>query len=165
MDAWYYIDHLQLKPHPEGGFYREIYRASESVAANALPQRFTGTRSFSTSIYYLLRQGEHSAFHRIKSDEGWHFYAGGTLLVHMIDNEGNYKCQKLGKNLEDGEVFQFVVPATVWFASEPAPENSFILGGCTVSPGFDFTDFEMADKKELLRSFPRHKEILERLCK
>ncbi len=165
MNASYYIDNLKLQPHPEGGFYREIYRSSERIAAGALPSRFTGDRNFSTSIYYLLQQGEHSAFHRIKSDEGWHFYAGGALWVHMIDKEGNYKCQKLGHHLEDGEVFQFVVPATVWFASEPAPGTSFILGGCTVSPGFDFADFEMADKKTLLQSFPQHKEIIERLCK
>lgn len=165
MDATFYINHLKLQPHPEGGFYREIYRAAEGITADALPVRFSGDRNFSTSIYYLLQQGEYSAFHCIKSDEGWHFYAGGTLLIHIIDRAGNYKCQKLGSNLAEGEEFQFVVPAMVWFASEPAPGAEFILGGCTVSPGFDFADFEMADKKELLKSFPQHKNIIERLCK
>ena len=164
MTARYYIDHLQLKPHPEGGFYKESYRAAGSIKKECLPE-FNGDRSFSTAIYFLLEQGDFSAFHRIKSDEGWHFYEGGTLLVHMIEQNGNYSCTRLGRNIQEGEKLQFVVPAGAWFASEPGPSSFFALVGCTVAPGFDFADFEMAKKENLLKEFPEHKSLAERLCK
>src|SRR4051794_33637280 len=96
MNAQYYINHLNLQPHPEGGYFKETYRAKETIAAEALPSRFNGDRSFSTSIYYLLQQGDFSAFHKINSDECWHFYAGQTLLIHVIENDGTYSCIKLG---------------------------------------------------------------------
>lgn len=165
MTAGYYINHLNLLPHPEGGFYKETYRSAESIPHIALPERFNGERSFSTAIFYLLEQGDCSLFHRIKSDECWHFYAGETLLIHVIDNTGEYKCIKLGNDIAAGETFQFVVPATSWFASEPAAKSSFCLAGCTVAPGFDFTDFEIADKANLLSSFPKHDAIINRLCR
>ncbi len=161
--AQYYIDHLNLQPHPEGGFYKETYRATEQISGDALPNRFIGERSFSTAIIYLLKQGDHSLFHRIQSDECWHFYAGETLLVHIIENGGNYYCIKLGSDIAAGETFQFVVPATAWFAAEPDPKSSFSLAGCTVAPGFDFADFEIADKAKLLASFPQHSAVINRL--
>lgn len=165
MDAPHFINLLQLQPHPEGGYFKETYRSSEKIAAEALPQRFTGDRIFCTAIYYLLQQGERSVFHRIKSDECWHFYEGGTLIIHIIENDGNYYQINLGNYLAAGETFQFVVPANTWFASEPAPRSSFSLAGCTVSPGFDFADFEIADKEILLPTFPQHADIIHRLCK
>lgn len=165
MDAQFYINHLNLQPHPEGGYFKETYRAFESIPVNGLPKRFDGERSFSTAIYYLLQQGGFSAFHRIKSDECWHFYAGQTLLIHIIETDGKYLCVKLGTNLNAGETFQFVVPATAWFAAEPAPKSTFALTGCTVAPGFDFTDFELADKNNLLSAFPQHSDVISRLCK
>ncbi len=161
--AQYYIDHLRLQPHPEGGFYRETYRSAECISLQALPERFSGERRFSTAIFYLLQQGDYSLFHRIKSDECWHFYAGETLLVHVIQKNGNYTCIKLGDNAAAGETFQFVVPATAWFAAEPAPLSSFSLTGCTVAPGFNFADFEIADGKQLLASFPQHSAVISRL--
>jgi predicted cupin superfamily sugar epimerase len=109
-DAKYYIENLQMRPHPEGGYFKETYRSEEIISKDGLPARFAGDRNISTAIYYLLEQGDFSAFHRIKSDECWHFYAGETLLIHMIDNAGNYSCIKLGHDLVDGERFQFVVP-------------------------------------------------------
>ncbi|MEO8112084.1 MAG: cupin domain-containing protein [Ginsengibacter sp.] len=160
MDAGYYIEHLQLRPHPEGGFYRETYRSRENIPHAALPSRFSDARSFSTAIFYLLEKGNRSLFHRIKSDECWHFYAGETLLIHVIENNGNYYVVKLGDNIAAGETLQFVVPATAWFAAEPAPLTSFSLTGCTVAPGFDFLDFELADKKTLTSSFPKHADII-----
>lgn len=164
MTASYYVKHLQLQPHPEGGFFKETYRA-ESISVDALPKRFSGEKSFSTAIFYLLQQGDRSVFHRIKSDECWHFYAGETLLIHVIEKNGNYNCIKLGADLAVGETFQFVVPATAWFAAEPAAESSFSLAGCTVSPGFDFADFEIADKANLLSSFPQHNTVINRLSR
>lgn len=127
--------------------------------------RFNGERSFSTTIYYLLQRGDFSAFHRIKSDEGWHFYAGGTLLIHCLSKESGYTCLRLGSNLAAGDSFQQMVPAGVWFASEPAPETEFVLAGCTVAPGFNFGDFEMAKKDELQKSFPEAEQLIERLCR
>jgi len=165
MTAEAIIRKLELIPHPEGGYYKETYRSAESIPVQGLPGRFKGQRSFSTSIYYLLQQGDFSAFHRIKSDECWHFYAGGPLLVHMIRLSGEYSVTKLGSDLSKDEVFQFVVPAGSWFGSEPAPGSRFSLVGCTVAPGFDFQDFEIAGKEDLLNQFPRYREIISRMCR
>ncbi|MEO6638510.1 MAG: cupin domain-containing protein [Ginsengibacter sp.] len=165
MTASYYITHLHLQPHPEGGFYKETYRSAENIPQDALPKRFSGERSFCTTIYYLLREGDHSLFHRIKSDECWHFYAGETLLIHVIEPNGNYYPVKLGGNIAAGETLQFVVPAAAWFAAEPAMGSTFSLTGCTVAPGFDFSDFEIADKNILLSAFPECKEVITRLTR
>ena len=163
MTAQHYIEHLQLLPHPEGGYYKESYRSPGSIPGSCLPG-FAGDRSFSTAIYFLLEQGDFSAFHRIKSDECWHFYEGGTLLIHVLQN-GGYACNKLGKEISKGEVLQFVVPAGAWFASEPADGISFALVGCTVAPAFDFGDFEMAKKESLVQEFPEHTSLINRLCR
>ena len=163
-NAAFYIDHLQLKPHPEGGYYAETYRSSGVIPASASSQ-FKGDRNYSTAIYYLLEQGDHSAFHRIKSDECWHHYAGGTLLIHVLNQDGTYACIKLGSATDKGEVFQFVVPADTWFAAECAEQTSFVLTGCTVAPGFDFGDFEMADRELLLHEFSEHSAMIIKLCR
>ena len=165
MTADYFIKHLKLETHPEGGFFRETYRSHGTIPEHCLPAGFAGQRNFSTSIYFLLQQNDFSAFHRIHSDECWHFYEGGPLLIHIINREGEYSCIRLGRNLHGGEIFQFVVPALSWFASEPAPGTEFSLLGCTVAPGFDFADFEMADAKKLSEKYPRHSSIIHRLCR
>ena len=165
MTADYFIQHLQLLPHPEGGFFKETYRSDDRISSECLPPEFTGDRNYSTAIYFLLQQNDFSAFHRIKSDECWHFYEGGTLLVHIIDAQGNCSGVRLGRKIDEGETFQFVVPANCWFASEPAPGSRFSLVGCTVAPGFDFRDFEMADKQALLKQYPQHHSIVQRLCR
>lgn len=165
MNAEYYISHLHLQPHPEGGYFKETYRSDEYIASSAIPTRFSGFRSFSTAIYYLLERGDFSAFHRIKSDECWHFYAGQTLLIHIIKQDGTYCCIKLGNNIGAGETFQFAVLAGAWFAVEPASYCEFALAGCTVAPGFDFLDFEMANKQTMLATFPEYREIIARLCR
>jgi predicted cupin superfamily sugar epimerase len=164
MTADYYIEKLQLQRHPEGGYFRETYRSSELIAQNHLPKRFKGDRCMGTAIYFLLQGNEFSAFHKILSDETWHFYAGTTVTVYMIDEIGNYSSQKIGNDMEAGEMFQFTVPANTWFASEVNDKNSFCLVGCTVAPGFDFADFKLADKQMLLQQFPQHKAIIEKYC-
>ena len=164
MTAQYLIDHLQLNPHPEGGFYKETYRSAGLIPKDALPS-FGGDRHYATAIYFLLQAGDFSAFHRIASDECWHFYEGGSLLIHVIDKHGNYSCGRLGRNLHRGESFQYVVPAGAWFASEPADGTAFSLVGCTVAPGFDFADFEMGKISELTENYPQHKGLLQRLCR
>jgi len=164
MNASTIIKNLDLTAHPEGGYYRETYRSSGIIPAGAL-HSFIGDRYYSTAIYYFLERGDFSAFHRIRSDEGWHFYTGGSLLVHQISPEGQYLCTHLGSNLEAGEQFQHVVPAGHWFASEPSPRADYALVGCTVAPGFDFADFEMARKEDLQKLFPQHSAIISRLCR
>lgn len=165
MATDYFIKHLQLQPHPEGGFFKETYRSTGIISSQCLPPEFNGDCNYSTAIYFLLQQGDFSAFHRIKSDECWHFYEGSTLLIHVIDEEGNYSCIRLGKKIHEGETFQFVVPARSWFASEPSPETKFSLVGCTVAPGFDFADFEMRDAQTLSNLYPQHHSLIYRLCR
>lgn len=159
------VNQFQLLPHPEGGYYKETYRSVETITQHALPVRFNEKKYFSTAIYFLLEQGNFSAFHKIKSDECWHFYAGGTLLVHVIDANGILRTTKLGNDILNGETFQFVVPANCWFASEPAEKTIFSFVGCTVAPGFDFEDFELANAKELTTIFPQHQQIIQRMCR
>ena len=122
-------------------------------------------KNISTAIYFLLEQGNFSAFHRIKSDECWHFYAGETLLIYVLHPNGNLVVTRLGNDIANGETFQFVVPANCWFASEPAEQTHFSFVGCTVAPGFDFADFELAKAHELIAQFPEHEEVIRRLCR
>jgi len=164
MTADDYIEKLQLQRHPEGGYFKETYRSSETMAQNNLPARFNGARCFGTAIYFLLKGEEFSAFHKILSDETWHFYAGNAAVIHMIDEQGNYSAQKVGSDIEKGEEFQFTVPASIWFASEVMDKAGFFLVGCTVAPGFDFADFQLADNETMLQQFPQHKTIIEKFC-
>jgi uncharacterized protein len=159
------ITQYQLEPHPEGGWYRQTYKSSEIVAGNALPERFGGDRPFSTAIYFLLEQGNFSAFHRIKSDECWHFYAGDPLEVFILLPDGNLQVITLGSNSAKGELFQFIVPAQCWFASRPATGSRYCFVGCTVSPGFDFADFELAAGDELAAAYPQYDALIRSLTR
>ncbi len=159
------IARFELLPHPEGGYYKETYRSPETITRDALPERFGGDRRFSTAIYFLLEQGNFSAFHRIRSDECWHFYAGGTLLIYVIHPNGSLQTVKLGNDVLSGGTFQFVVPAGCWFASAPDDGTVFSFVGCTVAPGFDFADFELAKKEELIKVYSQHEEMIKRLTR
>lgn len=159
------IDGLGLERHPEGGWYRETYRAAETISATALPARFSGARSFATAIYFLLAKGEISALHRIKSDELWHFYSGATLTVHLLFPAGEYRQIRLGADLAGGETFQATVPAGCWFGAEVTGDGAGSLVGCTVAPGFDFADFMMGNRLELVTAFPTHQELIRRLTR
>jgi uncharacterized protein len=192
----YWIDKLALQPHPEGGYYRQTYRADLVLPKAGLPREFSGPRPASTAIYFLLDQNNFSAFHRLRSDELWHFYLGAPLLVHVIDDNGSYSVIRLGANPGAGEVFQAVVKAGCWFASELAPEiaqtdvarekaagkekrvfaktttsrqssdrQRFALAGCTVAPGFDFEDFELAKRAQLVALYPQHQALITRLTR
>lgn len=142
-----------------------MYRSDEETAAEHLPERFSGSRHHSTSIYFLLTSDTFSAFHRIKSDELWHFYEGSAVTIYMIDSEGNYSEITLGRNIESGEVLQCVIPHGVWFGAKVNAADSFCLAGCTVAPGFHFDDFELGEREELLKLFSQHKEIIEILTR
>ncbi|MDE3251257.1 MAG: cupin domain-containing protein [Bacteroidota bacterium] len=158
------VNHFQLMPHPEGGYYKETYRSSGFIHENALPDPFVGKRHFSTAIYFLLERGNFSAFHRIRSDELWHFYTGDPLIIHVLNPDGSYTKIQLG-NRDNDPCFQAMVPAGAWFASETAPGGQFSFVGCTVSPGFDFADFELAESASLMADFPDHAELIGRLCR
>lgn len=161
--AKYWIDNLNLQPHPEGGFYKETYR-SEEILADNLPSRFQGPRNISTAIYFLLRSADKSLFHRIKSDELWHFHAGGTLNIYVLSHLGLI-THKLGSNLAEGDVLQVAIPANYWFGATVLEKESYTLSSCTVAPGFDFQDFELAEQANLLREFPIHQEIIMKLTR
>ncbi len=149
------IQNLELIPHPEGGYYREIYRSKETM------QIHNKIRNFCTSIYYLLEKNNFSAFHRISSDEIWHFYIGSPVRIHILDEfSKKYQSIILGSEYN----FQYVVSKNLWFCAELVDKTSFSLIGCTVSPGFDFKDFELARKEYLLEKFPDYKELIEKFC-
>jgi predicted cupin superfamily sugar epimerase len=162
MEAQHWIDRLRLLPHPEGGYFRETYRAPLTLPHSALPGH-GGDRAASTAIYFLLAGNQFSSFHCIRADELWHFYAGSTLVVHVITPDGEYQQLLLGSNAAAGESFQAVVSAGCWFGSSLRYPNAYALVGCTVAPGFDFADFEMAKRDELIAQYPQHRAIIERL--
>jgi len=162
-NAKYWIDCLKLKNHPEGGYYRELYRSNEIINKKSLPLRYSSFRSFSTSIFFLLTSNEFSAFHRLKSDEIWHFYEGSPINIFIILPNGELRKFVLGNNPEKGQTFQLVIPKGCWFAAKVEENNSFTLVGCTVSPGFDFEDFEMGKFDMLSKLFPRHTKLIKNL--
>ncbi|MBN1533714.1 MAG: cupin domain-containing protein [Spirochaetes bacterium] len=164
MESRYHqlIQCLALTGHPEGGYYREVYRAGDILPAGSLPDRFMADRNAGTAIYYLLRHPEVSRFHRILSDELWHHYEGSRILLHMIDTGGSYSTAILGKDLPRGERSLVVVPHGCWFAAEVPEEGGYALAGCTVAPGFDFHDFELADGRALSEAYPTLGDIIRR---
>jgi predicted cupin superfamily sugar epimerase len=164
-DAGYWIEKLQLDAHPEGGYFRQTYRSDVVLAREALPAEFTGARAASTAIYFLLEGKNFSGFHRLRSDEVWHFYVGAPLVVHVIEPEGTYSSIELGRDLEAGHVLQAVVRAGCWFASHVVDWSSFAVVGCTVAPGFEFEDFEMGKRWDLGARYPQHRELIERLTR
>ena len=155
------ISLLSLTPHPEGGLFKETYRSQHRVSREG-----DGiTRSASTAIYYLLRGRERSTWHRIQSDEMWHFYEGGALRIYMLEPDGGLDILLLGNPLRhEGANFQALVPAGHWFAAECAEPEGHSLVGCTVAPGFEFEEFEIADKGLLEQRWPEHRELIARLA-
>ena len=160
-----YIDKLQLQAHLEGGYFSEVYRSEEIISGDHLPVRYGASRSFSTSIYFMLEGDQVSTFHRLKSDELWHFYDGTALDIYIIDEKGILNKTRIGNNINSGETFQTVVKKNCWFGAELINKSSFALIGCTVSPGFDFNDFELAGRNKLIKKYPEHEEIIIKLTK
>jgi len=160
-DADYWTRTLGLGPHPEGGHFRETWRAAES--ATGLPARFEGARALGTAIHYLLRAGERSRLHRLLADEAWHFYDGGPLQLHLFDPASGYRRLVLGRDPSRGELLQCVVPNGTWFGAEPAAGTDYSLVGCTCAPGFEYGDFELGSREQLLARFPEQRALVERL--
>jgi predicted cupin superfamily sugar epimerase len=156
------IARLQLLPHPEGGFYAETFRAD--TLPFELPGR--GARSASTAIYFLLRGQDFSALHVVSSDEVWHHYLGDALELHCFDGSGAHRAIKLGSALGQGELPQHVVErGELQAARVSAGPHGFALCGCTVAPGFDFADFRMPSRAELLEKLPQHRELVTALTR
>lgn len=154
MDAEYYIKQLGLEPHPEGGYFKSTFASEESVSS----------RKLYTSIYFLLGADDVSHFHRLKSDELWYFHGGSSLLVHVIDEDGNYVEHKVGLDIENGETPQVLVPKNSIFGSSVMENGSFSLVGCMVAPGFEYEDFELFTQSELLDKYPQHEQIIRKLA-
>ncbi|QQS37722.1 MAG: cupin domain-containing protein [Ignavibacteriales bacterium] len=162
MNAKEIIKILELEKHPEGGYFREVYRSRDEIDFNKPGQSFEGKRNISTSIYFLLEGNDISKLHRIKSDELWHHYSGSSVRLFLIDLNGNISQKILGKNIQEGELFQLTIDAGLWFCAEPINKDSYTLVGCTVAPGFDFKDFELGSREHLLKIYPMHRELIER---
>ncbi|NVO02553.1 MAG: cupin domain-containing protein [Bacteroidetes bacterium] len=156
MNSQEIIEKLQLKSHPEGGYYKETYRSEQRI--ELLPGK---SRNLSTTIYYLLENDNKSHFHRIKSDEFWFFHQGEAMeIVFLQDQKMN--VINLGNDLNKGEVPQAWIPANTWFAASVKESKGYSLVSCTVAPGFDFNDFELAKKEHLIQGFPQFETIIEK---
>lgn len=165
MDPQTIIRQLDLKPHPEGGFYRETYRCDEAIAPVGLPARYTTPRSFSTAIYYLLTPDSFSAMHRVQSDEVFHFYAGDPVTLLRLHPDGHADTLILGQDFAAGQQPQAVVPRAVWQGLRLVDGGRFALLGATVAPGFDFADFEMGSRDSLTRRYPTSSALITRLTR
>ncbi|HQQ96844.1 MAG TPA: cupin domain-containing protein [Cyclobacteriaceae bacterium] len=154
MSASTIIEQLHLKPHPEGGYYRETFRATDTVRNAGGNLRAAGT-----AIYYLLEDHDVSHFHRLSADELWFFHEGAPLEILTLQGGGVHTIC-LGNNLSDGQAFQAVIPASTWFAARLKGGKGYSLVSCTVAPGFDFADFELATRSKLLHAYPHLKEVI-----
>jgi len=159
------VERFELIPHPEGGYYREVYRSPLEIQHPGVDARHDPSRRGSTFIYFLLGAKDFSAFHRVRwSDEIWHLYAGGPLEVHTIDAQHHYAQHVLTGDLERGEP-ALVVPAGCWQATRLAPGAEWAFCGCTVAPGFDFADFEMPPARDLVGIYRDHEKIIRELTR
>jgi uncharacterized protein len=157
MNAEKIIQELQMQKHPEGGYYKETYRCNDTI--NISDKK----RNISTAIYFLLENDDKSHFHRIKSDELWFFHQGNALEILIIENN-NLRTITLGNDLVNGETPQTMVPANCWFASRLKNKTGYGLVSCTVAPGFDFEDFEMAQKTKLISQHPKLEHIINEMA-
>jgi predicted cupin superfamily sugar epimerase len=156
---------LNLNKHPEGGYYRETYRSDVSVAAAALPSGYSGDRSISTCIYYLLTPDTFSCLHKVSSDEIFHFYLGDPIEMLQLLPDGTSATFKIGQNLAAGETPQLLIKRGVWQGSRLLAGGSFGLIGATVAPGFDFADYEEGARAELIRQYPDRQALITALTR
>ena len=163
-DAKYFIEKLDMTAHPEGGYYKESFISAENITDSDLTTTFDDKRILWTSIYFLLRNGEVSNFHRLKSDEMWYYHSGSPLTIYMITPEGELITEQLGLDIEKGEKPQVLVPKNYIFGSA-MNNKGYALVGCMVSPGFEFSDFELFERDTLLNLYPKYKETIEKLTR
>jgi uncharacterized protein len=164
-DAARWIKQLRLEHHPEGGFFRETYRSREALEATGTPAGPDSRRALATAIYFLLGGSDFSAFHRLASDELWHFHAGGAVLLVAIDEGGRLRSFTLGADLDRGESPQARIQAGWWYAARLEDPESYALVSCTVSPGFEYQDWELGRREELESKFPAHRRLIVELTR
>lgn len=162
MNADELIEKFQLIHHPEGGYFREVYRSNHIIRKESLPGQYDGDRNLGTSIYFLLRGKEFSAFHWLKSDEIWHFYLGSSVVIHELDVMGQYHRTTVGQDIAHGEILQHTIKAGNHFAAELIDKKGFCLVGCNVFPGFHFDDFFLSEAEELYRKYPGHEGLIKK---
>ncbi len=162
QNADYWIQRLNLQKHREGGYFIRKYQSPIILVEDFLPKEYSGARYCSTAIYFLLPGSEVSVFHRLLSDEIWFFHAGSSATIHLIDSDGYFLTKKIGLNLEENEDPMVHIPANSWFAAEVNNPDEYTLVSCTVSPGFEYSDFELAKRIDLLKSYPNYTEIIQR---
>ncbi|HEX9015986.1 MAG TPA: cupin domain-containing protein [Chloroflexota bacterium] len=165
MDSQSIITALGLVPHPEGGYFAETYRADELLPPEALSRGYPDARSVSTAIYYLLTPDTFSELHSLRSDEIFHFYLGDPVEMLQLWPDGSGEVVTLGTDIAAGMRPQVVVPGSVWQGSRLVPGGSFALLGCTVAPGFDYSDYEAGKRDDLLYLFPRFEEMIKALTR
>lgn len=159
-EAKHWINTLSLIKHPEGGYYRETYRSEDIVTP---PEHYHGKRNACTLIYYLLESHDMSALHRFTADEIWHFYAGSPITIHELLSDGTHKTTVLGDT--HNMLYHYIIPGNTWFGAQVNEPDSYTLIGCTVSPGFEFSDFALGKRENLVKQYPRHQTIIEALTR
>lgn len=155
----YWIEHLDMEEHPEGGYFKEVLKSAKVIRLDDKRKR-----AYYSSIYFLLNDQSPSHFHRLKDDELWFFHEGEALSVHVILENGEYLIHRLGLDLQAGEKPQIMVPGGSIFGSSVGKDKAYSLVSCVVSPAFDFQDFELFTQDELLKIYPQHKTIIKRLA-
>lgn len=158
------IKKYNLQKHPEGGHYSEIFRSTEIISDNCLPERYKEERVFYTSIYFLLAENDISHFHILQSDEIWYYHSGSSIKIHIIDENGNYSQHLLGISKKNATP-SLLIKRNTWFAAELSNKNSYGLVSCVVIPGFEFVDFQLGNRNYLINKFPEHKKIIKRFTK
>jgi predicted cupin superfamily sugar epimerase len=157
-NAKFWIKKLKLQKHPEGGYFTRTYVSDKNIN---LPG-YDGFRSTCTAIYYMLTGNQFASFHTIKSDEIWHFYSGSSLTLHMINSNSKMEQIQVGPNYDRGERFQVIIKSGCWFAATLNDKKSYSLVGCTVSPGFDYRDWRLGDRKKLLKMYPQYEKLIKK---
>ncbi len=165
INAEYFIEKLDLQEHIEGGYFREVYRCADTVNSDLVSADFEDPRALATTIYFLLKSGQTSKFHRLKFDEIWFYHYGSPIRIHMIDAEGKYSSHVLGLDVEKNQSPQVFIPANTLFGAEPTESHSFGLVSCMVTPGFDFRDFELFSSDALCAQYPDLIDLIRRINK
>lgn len=161
--AAYWIDKLKLISHPEGGYFAETYQSPDLISKNGLPERYSADRVCAKAIYFLVPDGQVSKFHRLKCEEIWCYHFGTPLTLYIIEKEGTSRQVILGPDIDHDEQFQAIIPHGVWFGAKVNKKDAYTLVSCITAPGFDFEDFELAERQSLIQLYPQHKEIIEML--
>ncbi len=156
----YWIQHLELQPHPEGGYFKETTRSGILIPAGSLSGQLQNERNLYTSILFLLEAGSVSRFHRLKSDELWYYHYGDSMIIECIDENGKHYTERLGAGVGDGEKLQVLLPSGTIFGAKTAGTSNYSLVGCMVSPGFDFADFKLFEREELLHLYPQYRPLI-----